>query len=222
MSLTAKYVPVALTGGNSPTLQNSDIYVDGSGNVGIGTASPNSLLNIKGNNAATFVITNQDLSTGSYLHIYPAVNTGHSAFTIIAANQDSGYADIALNIGDIYTDAWEDYSATSTIVGWSSFSIKKIYYKKIGKLVFVNFELSGTSDGSVGDVANFTVPYTNNVMDNLFASAYYENNSSYTDGGHFILGASSTTVNVYRDKSATAFTKSGTKAVKGSFFYQSA
>jgi hypothetical protein len=39
--------------------------------------------------------------------------------------------DAALQItGDLYQVSWTDYSATSTIVGWSSFTEKFIYYKK--------------------------------------------------------------------------------------------
>ena len=41
--------------------------------------------------------------------------------------------------------AWTDYSATSTIVGWSSYTTKSIFYKKIGKLVFVQFVISGVA-----------------------------------------------------------------------------
>jgi hypothetical protein len=52
---------------------------------------------------------------------------------------------------------WVDYSATSTIVGWSSFTAKKIRYRVVGKLVFVTAQLTGTSNSTT---TSFTLPFT--------------------------------------------------------------
>src|SRR3990167_5861782 len=52
---------------------------------------------------------------------------------------------------------WADYGGTSTITGWSSFTNQKIFYTKVGKLVFVAFDLNGTSNATT---VSFTLPYT--------------------------------------------------------------
>jgi len=74
--------------------------------------------------------------------------------------QSSGNAKVGgdLNVvGDIYTTAWTDYSDTSTIVGWASYTTKEIYYKKVGNLVFVSYKLVGTSNAVS---TTFTLPFT--------------------------------------------------------------
>ena len=50
---------------------------------------------------------------------------------------------------------WIDYSNTSTIVGWSSYTDKVIKYKIIGKTMFVIGVISGTSNSAT---TSFTIP----------------------------------------------------------------
>jgi hypothetical protein len=40
---------------------------------------------------------------------------------------------------DIYTAPWTNYSSTSHIIGWASFTTQEVFYKKIGRLVYVHF-----------------------------------------------------------------------------------
>src|SRR5205814_10418940 len=89
------------------------------------------------------------------------VTNGSGAITLslpqsIATASNVHFSDV-LGDGDIYTVAWMDYSATSTIVVWTSFTSKLIFYKKIGKDVFVQFELTGTSNATT---STFTLPFT--------------------------------------------------------------
>jgi hypothetical protein len=63
--------------------------------------------------------------------------------------------------GDVYSTPWIDYTTSATISGWSSLSASGIYYKTIGKLVFIQYEVRGTGNG------NFTfisLPYVNNGL----------------------------------------------------------
>jgi hypothetical protein len=125
---------------------------------------------------------------------------------------------------DIYTVAWTDYSATSTIVGWSSYTTKQIYYKKIGKTVFVSYYLGGASNSTA---TSFTLP------DNSAASptsvyhslAFTYDNSDYVNpSGVGGLGASSNSVVLYKENAASAgnWTDSNDKIVIGQFFYETA
>ena len=124
--------------------------------------------------------------------------------------------------GDIYTTAWTDYSASSTIVGWSSFSTKVIRYKKVGKLVYVGFNLYGTSDSPD---TSFTLPYTAANTGVHFGSLLWsaiDNGTTITQACRFFVTAGSSTVNCYTDMASGAWTASGTKYISGQFWYEAA
>ena len=118
--------------------------------------------------------------------------------------------------------AWTDYSGTSTIVGWTSLDTARIYYKKIGNLVFVNFYLSGTSDSTS---ITFTLPYTSkNVIENLtnIPIRGADNGSWLTTSSLLTLGVNTSTVVVDKDLSGATnqWTASGIKNVAGQFWYE--
>ncbi len=125
------------------------------------------------------------------------------------------------NEGNFYSVAWTDYSATSTIVGWVSFGTKSIYYKKIGKLVFVCFTIIGTSNATS---ISFTLPYTsaNTIVTFGGAMRIATNNDVGITGASCVrLLSNSATVNCYTDMYEAAWTNSGNKVVSGSFWYES-
>jgi len=64
---------------------------------------------------------------------------------------------IQTQIGTKITDnSWVDYSATSTFVGWTSFTTKKLQYKVLGaNTLLVQFQIEGTSNALT---ASFTLP----------------------------------------------------------------
>ena len=112
--------------------------------------------------------------------------------------------------------AWTDYSATSTIVGWSSFTTKQIYYKDIGKTRFVYYKLDGTSNATT---ASFTVPSaSSNTID--CGGPTRTDDNSVVNLGHFVLAANASVVNLYYSPAAASWTNSGTKRVIGQFTYQ--
>lgn len=114
--------------------------------------------------------------------------------------------------------AWVSYGSSSTITGWSSKSAF-IYYKIIDKLCVVIFNISGTSN-SVN--VSFTLP------DSLISTGYdlyvggiiiYDNGAYLDHMGSIGITSGYSTVNVYPTVDGGAFTASGTKMVKGQFFY---
>jgi len=114
---------------------------------------------------------------------------------------------------------WTDYSGTSTIVGFSGFTTKKIYYLKIGKQVFVAFYLDGTSD-AVG--LTFTVPLAS-VTAGL---DYYESMARGIDNGVALatpcrvqLPAISSTVTISTNLTGTGWTAANQKLVVGQLWY---
>ena len=109
-----------------------------------------------------------------------------------------------------------DYSTTSTITGWTSFTTKRLYYEVIGSRVFIDYDLEGTSNATT---TSFTIPYTpSDVTLNL---PVYAQDS----GGTFAFGVaiqSAATVNLAPTAAGnmSGWTNSGTKVVIGHFSYQ--
>jgi len=117
---------------------------------------------------------------------------------------------------DCFTEDWTDYSATSTIVGWSSFTQKVIWYRRIGRLVHVTFDLEGTSNAA--DVS-FTLPFT--VVAVPAFSAVHIWNNGVTSATPGCLAFSGSTASIYRDWTGAGggWTASGTKGTRGQFYF---
>jgi hypothetical protein len=121
---------------------------------------------------------------------------------------------------DIYNVDWTDYSASSTIAGWSSFTKKKIYYRKLGKLVFVSYYIAGTSN-STG--ASFTVPYTSSAgtdFETIFAG--YGSDATAETITYGYLVSNSSAVSLFPSPSDLVWSSTGTKIIQGQFWYASA
>lgn len=139
------------------------------------------------------------------------VNLGNSVNNIVN-DQISASAAIAISKTELgaYT-APTVYS--STITGFSGTPTQSVVYTRIGKKVSVNAIITGTSNATG---FTFTVPSTSvyqvDVVCRVFDSGAYAT-------GMIELGAGSSTVNVYRDTQASAFSNSGTKTVQVQFWY---
>ena len=48
---------------------------------------------------------------------------------------------------------WIDFSEQSTIVGWSTFTQKTIRYKVVGKMVFLQVQIVGTSNSTTTSIS---------------------------------------------------------------------
>lgn len=119
---------------------------------------------------------------------------------------------------DVYTTDYTDYSGTSTITGWSAFTTQLIYYKRIGKLVYVWFDLVGTSNSGT---TRFTLPFTAaNTVNVNGTNIRTQNNGSFVNSSLFQIVKNTAVVDFYVDSAGNSFTASGDKSVQGSFFYQ--
>lgn len=117
----------------------------------------------------------------------------------------------ALGIG-----AWTDYSASSTVVGWAATPTKEILYCKVGKIVFVSFYITGTSNATG---ASFTLPDTASGFNG--AACRVKDNGSWlaTPGWIDITGAATVSISVNCGDGSVVFTSSGAKVVHGTFAY---
>ena len=111
---------------------------------------------------------------------------------------------------------WTDYSAKSTIVGWSAFTAKNIYYARIGNLVFVGINLAGTSNDTT---TSFTVPYVSAVGFILWALIRARDNTGGFVSGLLSMSNGSSTITLYSTVDGGSWTDSGTKACEGQFWY---
>jgi len=110
-----------------------------------------------------------------------------------------------------------DYFATSTKVGWASYTTSFLSYARIGNLVFVHFYISGTSNSTT---TTFTVPFANGEAQNLNFMYRAVDNGGASTTGTGTLGLSGSTVTLYKDATGgVAWTASGTKSIYGHFVY---
>jgi nitrogen fixation protein len=167
-------------------------------------------------------VANNDIlvySSGTTLwqnkNIYTSIGNASTSTTGLLTSTDWNTFNAKLD-----NNAWVDYSATSTITGWSSFVNKVLRYKVVGKQVFVSYLISGTSNSTS---TSFTLPFTS-------VSAQYNEapNRSFNNGvayhGFGIIAASSATMSFSYWTTATAntstWTASGTKWISGQIFYE--
>lgn len=124
-----------------------------------------------------------------------------------------------IHSADVYTTTFTDYSSTSTITGWTTFTTKKIFYKKVGKLMFVTFEIGGTSNSTS---TSFTLPNNCNTSAGIQIINYARDNSGTAVAGTSFMDPNTATLVCIPTVggSTTGWTNSNTKSVIGQFFYQ--
>lgn len=120
----------------------------------------------------------------------------------------------------VQASPWTDYTDISTVVGWSSFTNKKIFYKKIGQLVFVKFYLEGTSNSTS---ATFTLPFAKDTGSlTILQPCFAQDNGGAFDWGTISLIDAASLVNLYPDLALGGWTASGAKTCVGQFLYEAA
>lgn len=155
---------------------------------------------------------NHDSGTSSWTSVKTA------ALTVTGAMATDGSSNVTIT-NDIFTTALTDYSGTSTITGWTSFTTKILKYKKLGKTMFVYFDIRGTSNATT---TSLTLPVASNSGLGVVTSAIQvaDNGSNPTTPGEASLSSGASTLNFYKDYSAPAWTNSGTKSILGCFVYE--
>ena len=146
------------------------------------------------------------------------VNATSNANAIININSAAiGSINAAL---DIYTVQLTDFSSASSPTGWSSFNNKFVYYKKLGKTVYVWFYIDGTGSGTG---ASFSLPFNSSAI--MYGNIALicgivtnDNGSIYTSVG----GVSQTAFTIQKDLNNDSFTNGTYRLCQGYFFYEAA
>lgn len=157
---------------------------------------------------------------GSSFDVYLAVETGDVSAYIDGAVVVEGSSVFSFSPKPAEEGPWSDYSTASTIVGWASFTTKKILTKKVGNIVFVGYRLYGTSNATT---ITFTVPYTavTTGMDyaNLITYAQ-DNGSAINTSAVALISGGQAIVTLYTSiNEQTPWTASGTKNVSGCLWF---
>lgn len=114
------------------------------------------------------------------------------------------------------TGSWTDYSATSTLMGFSSTFSKTIYYIIISDTMFVVFNISGTSNATT---LTFTLPNNSSLVNISTSGGSAINNSiTATSPPRITNVVGLNIINVYSTLASGAWTASGTKGASGQFF----
>lgn len=152
------------------------------------------------------------------------VSTNPSAITFLRANADNSVtwrsaSDYRTDIGVAESPVWVDYSGTSTVVGWSSFTTKNIRYSVNGNQVTVNYFIEGTSDATT---ITFTLPFSIGVngVTPLQGITFGVNNGSAAVAQFALVGNTVTLSRFSAIGSTTSWANSGTKRAAGTFTYE--
>lgn len=127
----------------------------------------------------------------------------------------------SISDGDIASIPFTDHSEDATIVGWSSFTTKIIRYKKVGNLVFVSYELTGTSDDTA---TSFTLPFSTVSTESQIPEIEWIKDNGTIIGTGIRVNANppSNLVDFFTSINFATWTASGIKQIQGRFWYISA
>jgi hypothetical protein len=119
--------------------------------------------------------------------------------------------------GKVTQNTWVDYSATSTIVGWSSFTIKNIRYYVVGKIITVFYQFAGTSNSTT---TTLTLPFANAGTNVFYPNAYTNNGVSGVAAGRTRFLTSDSFATMAINWANVDFSAIGTKTCSGTIIYE--
>lgn len=126
------------------------------------------------------------------------------------------------DLPNVINTPWIDFSEQSTIVGWSSYTVKRYRYKVVGNIVYVNIGIDGTSNSTS---TNFTLPIVPKANTSAPITVTVDNGNP-TLSGRFSLLSNTLSVDCQRPSSSSilipisTWTASGQKQINGQFFYE--
>ncbi len=110
-----------------------------------------------------------------------------------------------------------DISATSTVVGWVSFTTKTIFYTYITPtLILVNFYITGTSNATTASIT-ISVNASASISSQYGYIVGQNNGANLGNGGRSQIAASTNQIVFSTSGAGAAWTSTGTKLVSGSF-----
>lgn len=207
-------------------LGSTDVNV-ASGDVKIGlggTGNATPALRINGGSGSSggpFIILSKNSVSKSLIGTDSAIFGGTSDDTVIQSgtgmktklySNNSSTPDLVCNAGEVSSASYTDYFGSLVITGWSS-PTGTIYVKKVGKTVYMTYDISGTSNSTS---TSFTLPYT--LTDSVTAIGYARDNGGTAVAG--LISATGATATFRPSVGTSGWTASGTKSIAGQFWFQ--
>lgn len=114
---------------------------------------------------------------------------------------------------------WQDWGASLSPTGFSSVAVQKSFYTTDGNTVHIWYEISGTSNATT---FTFSLPIAASANYSSVSIVYPTTvqNAGTTQVGRIVIAGGATLVTVDATIAGGTFTNSGTKAIRGSLFYQ--
>jgi hypothetical protein len=151
------------------------------------------------------------------VNISSPTNNQILAYTSATSLWENKSVETALGFTPIQLNSWVDYSATSTIVGFSSIPTKNIRYIVIGNLCTIFVNIVGTSNATN---FTYTLPFTNTGA-TLWIPIKIQNNGAFPAAlGYADLPANSSTVTLYATITQGAWTNANVKGCYYMFSYK--
>lgn len=172
----------------------------------------------------TVTLTAPTPASASRIITFPDLSGAYSVVGTIGAQTVAGVKtfsnDVVLS-ADIYTTGWTDYSGTTSLTGFSATSTLKVFYKKLGKLVFLFWDITGTSNSAL---FSFTLPVTRSTDAgfNITGPIGAVNNTAALAGGIYQIASAGTSITFFTSGTGGSWVASGVKASYGQCTYQSA
>jgi len=117
-------------------------------------------------------------------------------------------------------NAWVDYSATSTITGFTNYANKKLQYKILSSdTMLVQFQIESTANNGSGTTTSFTLPSNASAWGTQYFMCQVQNGTTQTAAVAYI-NASSNVVTFSTSASTTninAWTNAATRYIRGQF-----
>jgi len=149
-------------------------------------------------------VTDLGATTTNSITANSFIKSGGTALQILTAN------------GSVINTEWIDYSAISTIIGWSAYTTKTLKYVVIGKMLFVQYNILGTSNSST---TSFTLPFSSPASSIQQSNNNISVNNNTIYMGYGLIDVSSSLVGFRYFTTAAAqtavWTASGNKTVRG-------
>lgn len=122
----------------------------------------------------------------------------------------SGINDVV--IGKSADGLWQPWNPVLT--GWSSYSVTAARWSQIGRMIYLQFTVNGTSNSTN---SSLTAPTKANSSDYYIGSSITRDNGSELDPFSPIsMTAGSATIGIFKSNSSVNFTSSGTKSLRTS------